>query len=151
MSSLPTRSTGTDHVTGLCSRGELEGRLAQLLPPADTSSESAVALLLCDVVGLKEVNDRDGFHAGDAVLAAASRRLQDVSREAALLARLGGDELIAVFLGPDSEKHAAAAAAALSPIRHPSSPRLRTAWGTAAAEETADALIDRLYASMRAS
>lgn len=151
MSPLSTRSTGTDHVTGLCSRGELEGRLTQLLPAADTSSESAVALLLCDVVGLKEVNERDGFHAGDAVLAAASRRLQDVSREAALLARLGGDELIAVFLGPDSEKHAAAAAAALSHSLQPSSPRLRTAWGKAAAEETADALIDRLYASMRAS
>jgi len=159
--SVPTPVTGSDHVTGLCCRAELQSLLAARLPLAgnlpDKSANSPISLMICDVIGLKEVNDSRGFQAGDAMLSAAARQLQSVANDAEMLARLGGDELIAVYTGPHAGHRAAEV---VSRLRESSAkptpdasrnPQLRAAWGEARPQDTPGQLIDRVYASMRAS
>jgi len=137
-------SMSADHVTGLCPRGTLERTLADLLATAGP----VLAVVICDVIGLKAVNARDGFGAGDAVLAAAAVALTQATAGAQLVARLGGDELVAVFAGADAPAQAARAAARL---RATTSPRLRSAAVVAEPGDTPGRLFDRLYATMRDS
>jgi len=131
-----------DHVTGLASRATLSRRLA--MPPAGGQR----SLLMCDIVGLKAMNDRDGFSAGDRCLAMAADRVRGSAAGADLVARLGGDELLAVFEGPGASGRAAAAAAAL---RMPGHPTLRVATAEARPQESSSELIDRLYTATRDS
>jgi len=129
-----------DHVTGLAPRGTLEAFL-------DTHDVSTpLAVVLCDVVGLKATNDRDGFTAGDAVLRRAADRLRGAATEATLLARLGGDECMAVFTGPDA---ATTAERARSILAGPGDPPLRAAAGECLPQESIAAFVDRLYAILR--
>ena len=129
-----------DHVTGLAPRGAIEA----LLAARDVSTPLAV--VLCDVVGLKATNDRDGFTAGDTVLRRAADRLRMAAAGATLLARLGGDECMAVFTGPDA---AAAAKRARAVLAAPGDPPLRAAAGKCRPHESVAAFVDRLYAILR--
>ena len=134
-----------DFVTRLEPRGPLESLLTQLLA---AGGHEPVAAVICDVIGLKAVNERDGFRAGDAVLTAAATALAAAAGGARIVARLGGDELVAVFAGADAPTRAARAAARLRDTR---APRLRSAAVVAEADDTPGRLFDRLYATMRDS
>ncbi len=61
--------------------------------------QATPTVLVCDLDGLKEVNDRDGHPAGDALLCGVAGALNDVASEfrASLVARLGGDEFCVVL------------------------------------------------------
>ncbi len=92
-----------DALTGLGNRRAVDDRLEAVFEQEPL--RSPVAVVLCDVNGLKAVNAEHGHHAGD-------RLLQDValllSAEAgsvpgALAARLGGDEFCLVMEGIDAE------------------------------------------------
>ena len=131
-----------DYVTGLEPRGRLEERLAAVVPGGEPP-----AMLIIDVVGLKAVNEDQGFLAGDAVLRAAADRLRVAAADAVSLARLGGDELVALFLGPMAGETARRAADRLAAATSP--PALRSAALTAARGETAARFIERLYATLR--
>ena len=63
---------------------------------------SRLAILMIDLDGFKQVNDRFGHQMGDAVLVEVSRLFARMSRESDILARLGGDEF--VILVPVLEK-----------------------------------------------
>ncbi|MFM8952756.1 MAG: diguanylate cyclase domain-containing protein [Planctomycetaceae bacterium] len=129
-----------DHVTGLATRGELHRVLA--------AEQGAVAVVICDVVGLKAVNERDGFLAGDALLRRAAERLRQAAAEATLAARLGGDELVGIFVGTDAAARAEAVAAA---VAGPGSPAMRAAAVAVNVDESTGSLIERAYAAMRRS
>ena len=131
-----------DHVTGLETRATLHA----FLDARDVSTP--LAIVLCDVVGLKAANDRDGFSAGDAVLRRAADRLRRAAASATLVARLGGDECVAVFIGSAA---AAAATQARERLAAPGDPDLRTASDVLRPGETVPAFIDRLYAILRRS
>lgn len=106
-----------------------------------------MALTILDVVGLKTINEQDGFLAGDAILRAAAERLQKSAGSASLLARLGGDELVAVFYGLDAAQQAALAARELGDGLAP--PPLRAASLAVLDDDTPGRLIERLYATLR--
>jgi diguanylate cyclase (GGDEF)-like protein len=129
-----------DHVTGLATRGELHRVLE--------AEQGVLAVVICDVVGLKAVNERDGFLAGDALLRRAAERLRRAAAEAALAARLGGDELVAIFVGTDAAARAEAVAAA---VAGPGMPAMRAASVAVIAREPPGSLIERAYAAMRRS
>jgi diguanylate cyclase (GGDEF)-like protein len=133
-----------DHVTGLATRGDLQRTLERLLEPG----RETVTLLICDLVGLKQTNERDGFTAGDALLRAAADRLRTAAEQPLLVARLGGDELVAVFAGP---RAAARGAEAASRLREPLPPAVRAAAVASTGLDTPASLLDRLYATMRRS
>ena len=132
----------TDHVTGLEPRSELEEFLARC------DGAAALAMVMCDVVGLKEINERDGFLAGDACLRRVADCLRAAAPDATIRARLGGDELVAVFTGPSAAAAANRVAAGLSAA---SQPNLRTAATVRQPGESNGAFIERLYATVRRS
>ena len=68
---MPAATTGEprDHVTGLASRGDLQRTLERAVAAASAADASkGVAVAICDIVGLKGVNEMRGFGAGDAAL-----------------------------------------------------------------------------------
>ena len=93
----------TDDLTGLGNRRHLVERLQ-----AAIDRGGAMALLLIDLDGFKELNDTLGHHAGDQVLRQIGPRLGSAVREHDTLARLGGDEF-ALVLAPGDEVAASTA------------------------------------------
>lgn len=86
-----------DPTTGVPNRRLLMDRLEHALARA-RRDRSVVALLFCDIDRFKEVNDRYGHRAGDAVLQTAAMRLASVLRQYDTVARVGGDEFV-ILLG----------------------------------------------------
>jgi diguanylate cyclase (GGDEF)-like protein len=76
-------------------RAELDGRIQR---------EEPFALLVADLAGMKDYNDRYGFARGDRVLQVTARVVRDVSRQvagpAAFAAHLGADDF-AVLAPPE--------------------------------------------------
>lgn len=57
-----------------------------------------------DLGGFKQVNDKFGHDSGDLLLQKVEKRLNDSVREEDLIARVGGDEFIIVFVETDKEE-----------------------------------------------
>jgi diguanylate cyclase (GGDEF)-like protein/PAS domain S-box-containing protein len=85
-----------DPLTGLPNRRLLIDRLDHALARSARQG-SAVGVLFCDLDHFKEINDVFGHSAGDAVLQAVSRRVQDLLREGDTVSRAGGDEFVIVL------------------------------------------------------
>ena len=60
---------------------------------------TSVAVLVCDLDGFKQVNDRFGHLEGNRLLREVATQLKDVCREYDYVARMGGDEFV-VLAGP---------------------------------------------------
>ncbi len=78
--------------------------------PRRTQRGAAAAVLFGDLVGFKDVNDRFGHDAGDAVLAQVAARLASAVRHEDLLARFAGDEFVVGLCPVASPRDAVAAA-----------------------------------------
>ncbi len=85
------RMAMTDSLTGLSNRPALIEKLEESLT-AHKAGAPPPALLLLDLDSFKNVNDRFGHNAGDAVLCAVASRLRGAVRTGDTVARLGGDE-----------------------------------------------------------
>jgi diguanylate cyclase (GGDEF)-like protein/PAS domain S-box-containing protein len=85
-----------DALTNLPNRLLLSDRLHQAMTMCQRSGRS-LAVLYLDLDGFKAVNDRYGHKAGDELLVALSNRMQSALREVDTLARMGGDEFVAVL------------------------------------------------------
>jgi diguanylate cyclase (GGDEF)-like protein len=68
-----------------------------------------LGVLLIDMDGLKELNDRGGHRVGDSAIATLGRVLRETTREHDLAARIGGDEF--VMLMPQTDLDGASAVA----------------------------------------
>ena len=85
-----------DALTGLHNRRYFHETLARECARAHRYSRR-LALLVFDLDDFKDVNDRIGHLAGDAVLAEASERVREVVRSADIPCRVGGDEFAVVL------------------------------------------------------
>jgi diguanylate cyclase (GGDEF)-like protein len=94
-----------DPLTGLSNRRKFLERLEIAL--ARRHASGGCALLLLDLDGFKEVNDRFGHAAGDALLVGVAERLQNLASAPANAARLGGDEFALIIEGPEAEESTA--------------------------------------------
>jgi diguanylate cyclase (GGDEF)-like protein len=85
-----------DALTGLPNRAVAEDRLEQALARA-TRRRKLFAVLCIDLDGFKAINDSLGHHAGDELLQAVSTRLRARVRHSDTVARIGGDEFLAII------------------------------------------------------
>ena len=90
------RIVNFDPLTNLPNRLLLSDRLGQALAQAHRNQQS-IAVAYLDLDGFKEVNDRHGHDVGDQLLIAIAQRMQSSLREVDTLARMGGDEFVAVL------------------------------------------------------
>ena len=106
-----------DSLTGLPNRVLLAERLAQATAQSEPYSRG-FAVLVVDLDRFKSISDSLGHLAGDDMLREAARRLSRLSRKAATLARLRGDEFVLVLneiVGPrDAESVASKVLASLA-------------------------------------
>ena len=87
-----------DALTDLPNRILLMDRLNQLIKGAQRN-QSKVGVIFIDLDRFKEVNDSLGHDAGDLLLQALASRFSQLMRREDTLARIGGDEFIAVVQG----------------------------------------------------
>lgn len=89
--------TLTDDLTGLYNRRGLTTLAYQQMRVAKRNG-SRTLLFYVDLDGLKEINDRYGHAEGDIALIETARILRSVFRDSDIIARVGGDEFVALLL-----------------------------------------------------
>ena len=99
----------TDPLTGLSNRRAFEAALAQTRLRAERGG--CFALLHLDLDHFKAVNDTHGHAAGDAVLTGVAAILRRELRGQDVIARVGGDEFVALAEGIGDERKIATIAA----------------------------------------
>jgi diguanylate cyclase (GGDEF)-like protein len=109
------RAAHSDFLTGLGNRASFHVALRELF-----GRGGGFQLFLIDVDYLKEINDRQGHDAGDALLRHIGTRLAELAGPGTSCARIGGDEFAVLCAGPDESARIAAALEALqgSPCQH---------------------------------
>lgn len=98
----------TDALTGLLNRRGFETQMAFALALARRSTRP-LSLIAVDVDHFKRVNDTYGHEAGDEVLRRLARTLETRLRGSDVIARLGGEEFVALL--PDTDLEGARAIA----------------------------------------
>ncbi|MGW2937896.1 diguanylate cyclase domain-containing protein [Streptomyces sp. NPDC001156] len=95
----------TDALTGLANRRAVDARLDEAIE-RHRADGVAVSLVVCDVNGLKRVNDTRGHAVGDRLLERFGSVLSlcGAMLPGALVARLGGDEFCLLAVGPPADE-----------------------------------------------
>lgn len=88
-----------DALTGLFNRRAILDQLARELARA-LRQGSRLSVGMCDIDHFKQINDRLGHQAGDAVLVAFANSLQGNLREYDYVGRYGGEEFLIIATGP---------------------------------------------------
>jgi diguanylate cyclase (GGDEF)-like protein len=107
-----------DALTGLPNRALVIDRAEQLLRRGRRDSRPVAALFI-DLDGFKDVNDTLGHEVGDWLLRAVADRLRTALRESDTLARIGGDEFVALLEGLPAAGVEAVAQRVLDAMRAP--------------------------------
>ena len=131
-----------DGLTGLHNRRYFHETLAREVSRAHRYNRKA-ALIVFDVDDFKDVNDRIGHLAGDAVLAETAERVRDVVRSADIACRVGGDEFAVIMPEsgrPDAERLHARIQAAVSDRPIGQAGRLRLSAGIAELQAADDSV-----------
>ncbi|HOE42058.1 MAG TPA: PAS domain S-box protein [Rhodoferax sp.] len=89
-----------DVLTGLSNRVLLADRMRQAMAQA-LRREQSIAVVYLDLDGFKAVNDSRGHTVGDRLLMALANRMRQALREGDTLARVGGDEFVALLVDID--------------------------------------------------
>ncbi|MFD0330228.1 diguanylate cyclase domain-containing protein [Streptacidiphilus monticola] len=95
----------TDPLTGLANRRAIDARLDAALEQ-HRADGTVVSLVVCDVNGLKRVNDEQGHEFGDRLLERFANQLSlcGTMLPGSLVGRLGGDEFCLVAAGPSADE-----------------------------------------------
>lgn len=89
-----------DPLTGLANRRHFQAVMRQLAEDGKLSG----TVYLIDIDHFKNINDRHGHAAGDAVLVEVARRLRETLRDQDLIVRWGGEEFLVVVQGLEAEQ-----------------------------------------------
>lgn len=91
-------SATTDYLTGLPNARSLFLQLDQEIARCKRTN-SSVAVMVCDLDGFKQINDRYGHLEGNKVLRIFAGSVRSVCREYDYVARMGGDEFVVIAPG----------------------------------------------------
>jgi diguanylate cyclase (GGDEF)-like protein/putative nucleotidyltransferase with HDIG domain len=91
-------SATTDYLTGLPNARSLYLHLEAEIARSGRNSDS-FAILVCDLDGFKQVNDRFGHVDGNRVLRLVAAGMMDVCHDREYVARMGGDEFVVILPG----------------------------------------------------
>lgn len=91
-----------DELTNLPNRTLLADRLRMTIAQSRRTN-IGFSVIALDLDGFKKVNDALGHPVGDALLRIAAKRLRETLRDVDTLARVGGDEFVAVLPGAVDE------------------------------------------------
>jgi len=91
---------GMDSLTGLANRHSYEGAKARF----DTPVHLPLSVIVCDINGLKLVNDNFGHNYGDELIRVVAKTLEHQCPPKKFLARIGGDEFIYLLSGTKPEE-----------------------------------------------
>lgn len=94
-----------DELTGLANRSLFLQCLHQGIEKAKFEKQALIVIVL-DMDGLKQINDRFGHRLGDAALNEIAKRILKNTGQSDVVARLGGDEF-AVILSSEQHRHLA--------------------------------------------
>jgi diguanylate cyclase (GGDEF)-like protein/PAS domain S-box-containing protein len=86
-----------DALTQLPNRLLLADRLQQAMSQTQRRKQ-ALAVVFVDLDGFKAINDQHGHDAGDTLLVVLTQRMKGALRDGDTLARVGGDEFVAVLV-----------------------------------------------------
>jgi len=84
-----------DYLTGMANARALSVHLEQELARCNRE-QSSTAIIVCDLDGFKQINDRYGHLAGDKVLKLFAAAVEKACRKYDYAARMGGDEFVIV-------------------------------------------------------
>lgn len=107
-----------DRLTEVYNRNYFEER-------AMTISSKGAGIVVCDLDGLKLINDTMGHKAGDELLQAVARILQACVSEPDIVARIGGDEFAILVFEPTPDKMRDMAAAIKQGVEDSNAEHLR--------------------------
>lgn len=79
-----------DSLTGLYNRRFYEEELRRL----DNHRNYPLALIVCDINGLKLINDAFGHYRGDLLIQMVAKTIREICRKDEIIARIGGDEFV---------------------------------------------------------
>ncbi|MGE5096226.1 MAG: diguanylate cyclase [Betaproteobacteria bacterium] len=103
-----SRVAHTDFLTGLPNRRSVMLRFREEIARAERAG-GGFALAVLDIDRFKQINDRHGHNAGDAVLKQVARALDETKRAHDVLGRIGGEEFVLIL--PDQGREGALDAA----------------------------------------
>jgi diguanylate cyclase (GGDEF)-like protein/putative nucleotidyltransferase with HDIG domain len=101
-------SATTDYLTGLPNARSLFLQLDQELARCKRNNTS-LTVMVCDMDGFKQINDRFGHLEGNRVLVRFAQMLKKSCREYDYVARMGGDEFVVIAPGLTAEAAASKA------------------------------------------
>jgi diguanylate cyclase (GGDEF)-like protein/PAS domain S-box-containing protein len=93
----------TDPLTGLANRRSLLSAFNRLVSPA-VEQGTPVCIAVFDIDYFKRINDAFGHDAGDQVIQSFSNTLTSVVRTSDVVARVGGEEFVALLVGVNIEQ-----------------------------------------------
>ncbi len=85
-----------DPLTGVYNRAHYEEEAIRL----NAGNEEGIGIFVCDVDGLKVINDTLGHRQGDKLLKAVAKILEEQIEKPDFVARIGGDEFAVILLKP---------------------------------------------------
>lgn len=139
-----------DALTGLFNRRHFF-EFANLIIKRAKRSKSSLCLLVFDIDHFKSINDEFGHMAGDAVIRETAKILLETLRETDLIARLGGEEFVALLADADrstgtlaAERARTALGKAVLPTEKGSPIRFTASVGVAVMRPEGEALEDIL-------
>lgn len=86
----------TDPLTGVCNRRAMDDALASLVAMKNRYN-MGFSLAMFDVDHFKQINDRQGHLAGDGVLKAVAKMIEETARETDIVTRYGGEEFVVIM------------------------------------------------------
>ena len=96
----------TDPLTGVKSKHAYAEKEAEMNAALRNGTVGEFSIVVCDVNGLKYVNDTLGHVAGDEYIRSAARMICEIYQHSPVF-RTGGDEFVAVLTGRDRENRSA--------------------------------------------